>query len=138
MTAPNEQYAYFTIAGDFDPADISRMAGITPTESWRKGEVNPNTQRERKVSRWSLHSRLDRTRSIEAHIADVIEQLAANKRQFVDLSLKHRGQMQLVAYFKTDYPGLHLDRQLVESLSEFSLSVDCDFYYWYSDSREDS
>jgi hypothetical protein len=41
--------------------------------------------------------------------------------------------MQLVAYFKTNYPGLHLRRELVESLAEYALSVDFDFYYLYSD-----
>ena len=48
------------------------------------------------------------------------------------------GQTHLVAYFKTDYPGLGFDRALVNSLAEFSLSVDFDFYYLYSDIREDS
>jgi hypothetical protein len=138
MTEPNEQCAYFTIAGDFDPADVSRVAGVTPTECWQKGDVNPRTQLERKFSGWSLYSRLEKTREIEAHIADVIEQLALNKREFVDLSSKHGGVMQLVAYFKTNYPGLHLDRRLVESLAEYSLSIDFDFYYLYCDGREDS
>jgi hypothetical protein len=138
MTEPNEQYAYFTIAGDFDPADISQLVGVTPTECWLKGGVNPRTQLERKVSRWSLYSRIERTRELEAHIADVIEQLTMNKRQFIELSSKHGGVMQLVAYFKTNYPGLHLGRELVESLAEYALSVDFDFYYLYSDCREDS
>jgi hypothetical protein len=68
MTDLNEQYAYFTIAGDFDPADISLQAGITPTECWIKGSRNERTHFERKFSRWSLFSRLDRTCDIEAHI----------------------------------------------------------------------
>jgi hypothetical protein len=138
MTELNEQYAYFTITGDFDPADISQMVGVTPTECWLKGDVNPRTQLERKFSRWSLYSRIERTRELDAHIADVIEQLGMNKRQFMELSSKYGGVMQLVAYFKTNYPGLHLDRELVESLSEYALSVDFDFYYLYSDCREDS
>jgi hypothetical protein len=75
---------------------------------------------------------------LEAHISDVIEQLGAKKNDFVALSSQHGGQMQLVAYFKTTYPGLHLERGLVESLAEYRLSVDFDFYYLYSDCREDS
>ncbi len=138
MTEPNEQYAYFTIIGDFDPADISKLVGVTPTEAWVKGDINPRTQLERKVSRWSLYSRLERSRELEAHIADVIEQLGAKKNDFVALSSQHGGQVQLVAYFKTSYPGLHLKRGLVESLAEYGLSVDFDFYYLYSDCREDS
>ncbi len=46
--------------------------------------------------------------------------------------------MQLVAYFKTGYPGLSLDRELIKSVAEFLLSLDFDFDNPYSDSREDS
>ncbi len=138
MTEPNEQYAYFTLTGDFDPADISKLLGVTPTECWLKGDVNPRTLRERKFSRWSLYSRLERNSSLEDHIMDVIKQLSENKSGFVDASSKHGGVMQLVAYYKSNYPGLDFERGLVKSLAEFSLSVDFDFCYLYSDSREDS
>src|ERR1035441_458422 len=79
MTEPNEQYAYFTIRGDFDTAEISKLVGVTPTEAWVKGDINPRTQLERKFSRGSLHPRLERSRELEAHIADVIEQLEAKE-----------------------------------------------------------
>jgi len=138
MTEPNEQYAYFTISGDFNPVDISKRLGMMPTEAWGKGDINPRTQLERKFSRWSLYSRLERSRELEGHIADVVEQMGAKRADFVALSLQYGGQMQLVAYFKTSYPGLHLKRRLVESLTEYALSVDFDFYYLYSDCREDS
>jgi hypothetical protein len=138
MTEPNEQYAYFTLTGDFDPAEISKRVGVTPTECWLKGDVNPRTQHERKFSRWSLYSRLERNASLEDHIADVLQQLGENKSEFVEVSSKHGGVMQLVAYFKSGYPGLDFERELVKSLAAFSLSVDFDFYYLYSDSREDS
>ena len=91
MTEPNKQYAYFTITGDFDPADISDLVGVAPTECWRMGDVNPRTQMERTFTRWSLYSRLDRSQELEGHIGDVIEQLAANKRCFVDISRKYGG-----------------------------------------------
>jgi hypothetical protein len=97
MTEPNEQWAYFTLTGDFDPADISRLVGVKPTECWLKGDVNPRTQMERKFSRWSLYSRLERNRSLEDHISDVIQQLGEHKSGFVEASLKHGGVMQLVA-----------------------------------------
>ncbi len=138
MTKPNEQYAYFTIAGDFDPADISSSLGVKATESWLKGDVNPRTHLERKFSRWSLYSRLDRESSLEAHIENVIEQLRQNKQSFYEISLRYGGVMQLVGYFNTNYPGLHFDHKLIESLAEYAVSVDFDFYFLYSERREDS
>ena len=138
MTEPNEQYAYFTVAGDFDPAEISSVVVLRPTESWRKGDLNPKTQYERKFSRWSLYSRLDRQRSLEDHMADVLEQMRVNRVAFCEASARYGGVMQLVAYFKTDYPGVSFGRELVHGLAEFSLGVDFDFYYLYSENREDS
>src|SRR5580658_8915534 len=79
MTEPNELYAYFTVSGDFDPAGISALVGVAPTESWVKGSTNPRTQRERRFSRWSLYSRLERSRELEAQIADVVGQLGATR-----------------------------------------------------------
>ncbi len=60
MTQVNLQYAYFTITDSFDPAEITRRIGVQPTESWSKGDPQPMTRLERKFSRWSLESRLDR------------------------------------------------------------------------------
>jgi hypothetical protein len=60
MSEDNEQYAYFTITDSFDPAEITRRIGVEPTKAWRKGDLHPKNQMERKFSRWSLASRLDR------------------------------------------------------------------------------
>ena len=75
---------------------------------------------------------------MEDHVADAIEQLDAKKAQFLELSVKHGGLMQFVANFKANYPGLHLKREIIESLAEYGVSLDFDFYYLYSDRREDS
>jgi hypothetical protein len=42
---------------------------------------------------------------MEAHIADVIDQLRANREEFIDLASKYGGTMQLVAKFNSDYPS---------------------------------
>lgn len=138
MTDANEQYAYFTTTGEFDPTEISDLVGVRPTEFWRKGDLNPKTQFERKSSRWSLTSRLSRHHRLEDHIADVLEQMRGNVTAFCKVSATYGGMMQLVAYFNTGYPGLTLGPELVKGLADFLLGVDCDFYYLYSDKREDS
>jgi hypothetical protein len=129
VSQPNELYAYFAIKGDFDPDEITRLTGVTPTRVRRKGEVGEYNRAGYPCDGWYLYSRLEKTRPLEEHISDVITQLAANRTQFIDLSLQHGGVMQLVAYFKEYYTGLHFDRQLTESLAEYSLDVDFDFYF---------
>jgi hypothetical protein len=138
MTKENECYAYFTVDGSFDPAQITQSVGIAPTSTWRLGDLNPRTHYERKFSRWNLRSRLEDTASLEEHIADVLNQLDANSTGFRKISVELKGTMQLVAYFHRDYPGLNFKHDLIERLAEYSLGMDFDFYYLYSDRREDS
>jgi hypothetical protein len=69
MTKDNEQYAYFTVFGDFDPEVITARLGLTPSESWIKGSRSERTHFERKFSRWSFNSRLERSQSLEATFA---------------------------------------------------------------------
>jgi hypothetical protein len=83
MTDANEQYAYFTVTGEFYPAEISRAVGVQPTECWKRGEINPRTQLERKFNRWSLVSRLERQHPLEAHIRNVLDQLGSDTPAFV-------------------------------------------------------
>lgn len=138
MSQDNEQYAYFTITDSFDPSEITRRIGMESTTSWRKGELNPKNQMERKFSRWSLASRLGRSADLEDHIKDVLAQMDQKPAEFQSLSREFGGWMQLVGYWHTDYPGLHFDRSVVEGLARYKLSVDFDFYYLYSDGREDT
>jgi len=138
MSEHNEYYAYFTIANSFDPDEITRRVGISPTDSWRKGDIHPKTGHARNFSRWSLRSRLETTASLETHVRDVLDQLDANPAAFKQLCIEKSGTMQLVAYFRTDYPGLDFERELIERIAGYSLSMDCDFYYPYSDSREET
>lgn len=139
MSDPNETYAYFTISGpDLDPSEISRQVGILTPDAWKKGELNPHNGRERMCGRWSLKSRLPRSEELEAHIADVLAQLAANPAAIQKISLDYGGCMQLVGYFHSNYSGLHLSQEIIQGLARYSLSVDHDFYYLHSDAREDA
>jgi hypothetical protein len=138
MSQPSEQYAYFTITDSFDPEEITRRAGVNPTDSWKKGSLHPNRRMERKFSRWSLRSRLETSCDLEAHIKDVLAQLEQNASEFQKLAKEFCGCMQLVGYFHEGYPGLHFDAALIEGLAKYGLSVDFDFYQLWSDAREDT
>ena len=136
MVEDNEQYAYFALEGNFDPAEITALVGGQPTECWRCGDICDRTSRERKASRWSLYSRLDRGQELEAHIRDVLAQLDTHAEAFAAVSREYGGWMQLVAYLHREYPGLHFERDITEGLARYSLAVDFDFYWLYSDRHE--
>jgi hypothetical protein len=136
MVEDNQQYAYFAISGSFDPIDITERIGVRPTECWKQGDISDRTHRERKFSKWSLYSRLDRNHDLETHIRDVLAQLDRNTEGFMLVSQEFGGWMQLVSYLHRDYPGLHFDRDITAGLARYSLSVDFDFYWLYSHDRE--
>jgi hypothetical protein len=138
MVEENQQYAYFAVSDGFDPTDITARVGVPPTECWRRGDICPRRQMERKFSRWSLHSRLGREQELEAHIADVLAQLDANPQAFEAVSREFGGVMQLVGYFHREYPGLLFERAVTEGLARYALAVDFDFYGLYSHRREDT
>lgn len=138
MIKENECYAYFTVAGSFDPDVVTRRSGATPAQYWRKGDLNPRTDSEYKFSRWTLRSRLAMTMSLEEHVRDVLDQLDANHAAFREISVELAGNMQLVGYFYKEYPGLNFHHNLIERMASYSLSMDCDFYYMQSEELEDS
>lgn len=138
MTKDNEQYAYLTITGDFDPEEITTALGLQPSEAWRKGDRNERTHYERKFSRWSLDSRLNRSASLEDHVRDVLSQSLGFAERIRQLAQDYTVYVQLVGWFHNDYPGFGLDKQTISGLDQLNLGIDCDFYYLYSHEREDS
>jgi hypothetical protein len=138
MTKDNEQYAYLTVVGEFSPETITAQLGLQPSDVWMKGDLNEKTHLERKFSRWSLHSRLERSASLENHVRDVLEQVLPKAEQIRRIGTEYQVGVQLVGYFYTDYPGFCMDRGLISGLAHLNVGIDCDFYYLYSESREDS
>jgi hypothetical protein len=136
MVQENEQYAYFAVYNSFDPNEVTARVGLLPTECWQQGDTCPRTQRERRFSAWTLHSRLDRSQELEAHIQDVLDQLSVSSEAIAAVSQEFGGVMQLVGYFHRDYPGLHFTPDITEGLARFALAVDFDFYGLYSHRRE--
>jgi hypothetical protein len=138
MTKDNEQYAYLTVTGDFDPDSITARLSLKPTEQWVKGSRNERTHLERKFSRWSLESRLERSASLEDHVRDILDQALPSAGEIVQIGKEHSAYMQLVGWFHNDYPGFGLDEGIISGLAQLNVGIDCDFYYLYSDRREDS
>jgi hypothetical protein len=81
---------------------------------------------------------LPHSRPFEEHITDVLEQLRTNADGFRSISQEFGGLLEVVGYFYSEYPGLVLDRKQIAAMAEFNLEVGFDYYYMYSDRREDT
>ena len=138
MLRLNEQYAYVTVTGEFDPEALTQQLGVAPDRAWKKGELHPRARMERRFSRWSLESRLDHEAPLEAHIADVLARMDEHAEAFVAVARTYGGCMQLVGYLHEGYPGLHFTAAVVAGLARYGLCVDFDLYHLWSDAREDT
>ncbi len=124
MNRPDSWYAYFHVRGSFDPAEITDRVGITPMSAVTEGDPG-RSGRPVQCSRWELRSRLNDTADLEFHVADVLEQLDANRAVFIGLSREFGGTMELVGYFKEREPGVHFERDIVQRIAEYGLCIDC-------------
>jgi hypothetical protein len=136
MSTQDTWYAYFGISGSFDPTEITKRIGMSPTYAVRHGEPGRFIKAVN-CSRWELRSRVEETSPIEEHVKDVLDQLDTNKSGFKQLSRALAGTMQLVGYFREREPCVHFDQEIVRRIAEYSLCIDCDFYN-YSATAVDS
>lgn len=128
MQKPDTWYGYFHVRGSFEPDDITRRLGVTPTKIAREGDPIGNTTKNRPCSWWELHSRLGPPATLEEHVKDVLNQLDMNKTAFAEVSRELGGTMQLVGYFCDVSPGVHFDSEIVRRTADYGLCIDCDFY----------
>jgi hypothetical protein len=121
------RFAYFYFDGSLDPIEITRRTGILPAAMMKQSEPDPPaTKTQRNL--WRLRSRLDLEAPLESHVKDILDQLDANKNEFVELSRELGGTMQLVSYSRENEPGIYFDQKTVSRIAEYSLRVNCNFY----------
>ena len=127
MGKPDTWYAYFHLRGSFDPDEVTRTIGVTPTETAREGDPIGGGTKRRPCSLWALHAR-DKSAELELQVRDVLDQLDGNRAGFQRLTRELDGTMELVGYFRDREPGVALDRSLIERMAGYGLTLDCDFY----------
>jgi Domain of unknown function (DUF4279) len=120
-----EPYAYFCLAGAFDPDEITRKVGMKPTEVARAGDSIGSTQIKRKNSLWTLHSRLQPSGAVDMHVRDVLDQLDTSRAAFEELSREVGGIIEIVGFSRDYAPAISLDPNLVSRMAQYSLRLDC-------------
>lgn len=121
------RFAYFCFDGSLDPIEITRRTGISPAAMMKQSEPDPPATKTQQ-NLWKLRSRLDLEAPLESHVKDVLDQLDANKKEFVELSRELGGTMQLVSYSRENEPGIYFDEKTVSRIAEYSLRINCNFY----------
>ena len=130
MTSKTQLRLYLSIFGDgFDINTLSRIAGLSPTDSWYKGEqrriVRPETCWEYDFGGYQVSNDLgeftEKFKALFSPNADAIAEFIQEN----DLESK----LMIVAYMnKDDMPALYLDKETIRLLGRFNGWIDIDGY----------
>ena len=130
MSEPNEFKAYFTLTGDFEPADVTAQIGLEPSFACRKGETfGRENKAVRKFSRWIVDSRLPSENFLEEHVVDVLAQLAEVKDRVAGLESKWEPHVVLTGFFSDLASGIFLKSEMLSLIADMKLGLDIRMNY---------
>jgi hypothetical protein len=114
-----------------NPSKITDLLKIQPHESWRKGEVIPNSPVKRKYSCWTIAASLKRySYNVEDYVKDIIKKIAPVKNKIkripgANLEL----EIWIDLYPEASMPGIVLSKSTLRFLADIGAEVDCDLYF---------
>ncbi|MDR1277106.1 MAG: DUF4279 domain-containing protein [Candidatus Accumulibacter sp.] len=132
MTSPpltDREYAYLSISGPGTHEQITQILGLSPSEAWNVGDINPRNGKPRKSMLWCLSSGLDDKQPLEMHVQHLFLALFTKAEALRKLWVEYDLVLQCVGYFPSGDHGMHFDREQIRSAAQLGLAFDLDFYY---------
>ena len=138
-----ESYVYFALTGDnFDTDEVTRKIGITPTDSWRKGDkrkFSPILE----FASWKLSTDKGKEYILIDNLVDEIVSKLFDKIEIIN-DLKRRFQLDSVLEIVLDIdtneavstPALGHDLRTIEFLYRTGTTTDIDIYRFNSARNE--
>jgi hypothetical protein len=132
----SELSASFMLLGqEFDPAQVTAWVGLTPSRTWRIGDlVQPPAILRHKRNGWVLDSTLPASADLEEHVKSVLERLQPSWAVLVELALQYDTVISCVVYsYGGDRPAMHFDKDIVKRAAELNAAIDIDLYIFDDD-----
>jgi hypothetical protein len=132
MTSPpltDRTYAYLAISGPGTHEQITQILGLSPSEAWNVGDINPRNGKPRKFMSWLLNSGLDDKQQLDMHIEQLLLALRPIAEALRQLWVEYDLTLQCVGYFPPSGHGMHFDREQIRHAAQLGLALDLDFYY---------
>lgn len=125
---------YFSIFGDTFPLEhVTEKLGISPTNTYRKGDIIPNRSRTllRKETSWDLDTGYQESRDVNEQLQQIINQLR-NKVPIIS-EIKNIYSVECKFFIVVEIeegktPGLYLDREVINFASNIEAEFDIDLY----------
>ncbi len=126
--------AYFYIFGDvFDPAEITRITEIKPTEVNYKGVVPDGKKNPSVNTAWQLSTKKEVSLDIEIQLNKLIDFIKG--KESVLLDFKNRNNVRfsfvfVVSIENNQSPAMNLGEDTLKFISGLSASIDIDLYVY--------
>jgi hypothetical protein len=110
------------------PEEITNQTGISPSETWCKGELKPRTTMQYKDNGWELKSGLPLEASLADHVNFLLSAVGPAREQLMSFTKKYYSELACAVYFSEGSPEIHFDNDLLRQIAEMNLNIDLDIY----------
>ena len=136
--ARDERYVWFVLAGDFDPDEISRATGLTPSEVRRKGDTPRAGAATLKKSSWSIDSGLTPSDEFHEHLDDLLGRLRPGWTALCALGKKHESHVEAAIYCRqAQGPLVQVSPEHGAAIAELRATLGFDIYALPEDPPDD-
>jgi hypothetical protein len=130
-TSENERcYVSFVISGlELEPDEVSRLLGIKPDHSHRKGDVKKSSRSDntliRKKGNWSLRSKLSDYEPLEMHLDALMDRLKGKEAAIKALAEENEIRFGCDLY---ETIGVELPAHMLRRIADFNASLGITIY----------
>lgn len=113
------------------PADVTRILGISPSRAARTGEPllthnGTDTGRRARLTYWSLHSQTDPRAPLEDQISNILHQLRGKENLFKGLPSGTIATLKCTVFPEDEVPLLRVGSTVLQALAGIHASLEID------------
>lgn len=133
MTMHSEFKMHFTLWGrGFVPGEITEQVGITPTTTWREGDLVSKTRKARmKFGGWRVSSPLPLDAPFTDHVPALLAIVYPKQQEIVAVCERYSLDAELLGViygYEADRPGMYFEREEVAQIAALGATIDLDLY----------
>jgi hypothetical protein len=122
--------AALTLTGTFNPTEISRRLGLSPSKTARCGERIGKSALRYKFDLWSISTDKRDSLALEEQVREILARVgtSANSIRMVRDELSIYVELACAVYVQGQAPSMTLSPETVAQLAELGAGVDIDLY----------
>jgi hypothetical protein len=110
-----------------DPTEITAIAGIEASKTWRAGDPIERSVRKYDGNGWRVSALVPVT-VVEEGVAELLDRLRPHWAKLCELSVESRVELGVVIYADSEMPSIHFRSDQIQRLAELSAKIDVDVY----------